>query len=116
VRRVAVSLAVLVGLAAVVLLVAGIGVWREHRNAPTQAPGHTAEYRPGQIDRAKARCVNAGETESFCDCAMDELARRFSPREFEQISSVAHFEDLPGTLARRAERTVDAVSRDCLRG
>jgi len=92
-----------------------IGLWRIPDTAAAVVSGHTAEYRPEQIEQAKERCVKAGEEESFCDCAMDELTRRFSPREFQQISSAAQYEDLPGSLARRAERTVAAVSRGCRR-
>jgi hypothetical protein len=92
-----------------------VGVWKidDAVSSSSAMTDHTGDYTAAQIDGAKANCVQKGQGVTFCGCAIDELVRRFSPREFALISVATKYEELPGDLARRAQQAFSAVNQGC---
>jgi hypothetical protein len=89
-----------------------LGIWKLDRNRALTAD-HRREYAPDNLTAMKNQCVANGESMSFCDCAMDELARRFTPSELSQITAVTQLDSLPSDLGHRASDAFKTVERDC---
>ena len=93
-----------------------IGVWKIH-NAPSAVAAittdHRGEYTAQQRAGMQANCVGKDKSASFCQCAMDELARRFTPADLSQISAVTRYDQLPADLAKRASDATKAITQGC---
>jgi hypothetical protein len=75
--------------------------------------GHSGEYSVIQRNAAVEQCVSNGEARAFCECAVPELFRRFSPSELQTISAVTNFSVLEDDLGERAADAASDIEEDC---
>jgi hypothetical protein len=85
---------------------------------PNRSPDTTTTpilqpYEPSFITLWIEGCVSSGETEGFCECAIDEYTARLEPHEFETAAAVAQSGGRLAELPEHLREVVKAVEHDC---
>jgi hypothetical protein len=112
VARVAVAAGLVVG---VVVLLALVKAGSED-NRVSEADGRlelVQQYDSAFVTQWVQGCIGSGESERFCQCAIDVYTSRLRPDEFETASAVAQGGGQLSELPENVRAAVQAVERDC---
>jgi hypothetical protein len=96
-----------------------IGVWDlGGASLAESSVDHSSAYPPEAVSSMTDQCVKTGATRSFCGCATDEITRRLSPDEFNQVATAIQagattYNDLPGDVRQKIQDAATAAEADC---
>lgn len=108
--------AVVAGVVAAVLLVfalANAGDGDPPTSTPEAGVGLLQAYESSFVDQWVRGCVASGDTEAFCQCAIDVYTSRLRPDEFETASAIAHSGGQLAELPENVRDVVATVERGC---
>lgn len=101
------------------LALSAIGILElRHDDMDMNYVDHLSEHSLEVINMMKASCISEGNSEDYCTCAIEELARRLSPAEIAVVAEAVaagaeRYDDLPDSVREKARDAVAAIETDC---